>query len=107
MGLGNRQAGDELLGERRIALDVLLGEPDATHVCRDPALHSCAAERELRRAAADVEDKERPVSRIELSGGSDEREPCFFIARNELGPHADSRLGYVEEGVPVAGVPRC
>ena len=70
MSFGDRQAGDELLGERRVVLDGLLGQPDTPDVERDGGLGFVGTEGELGRAAADVEHEERTVGRIEIGGGA-------------------------------------
>ena len=70
----------------RVVVQVLLGDAHAPHVDGQRALRLGRAGDELGRAAADVDDEERPVSRVEVSRGADERQASFFVARQQLGP---------------------
>lgn len=70
-----------------------------------PPLHARATHGKLGRATANVENQIRAVGGVELGGRTKERELGFFVARDELGAHADSALGYVEEHVTVRSVP--
>ena len=56
-------------------------------------------------AAADVDDEERAVARVEVGGGAGEAELALLLAAQQLGARADDGLGGGEEVVRVGGVP--
>jgi hypothetical protein len=95
----------QLLGGRRIADEVLLGEAHAPEVERPHRLHLAGADDELGRPATDVDHKERAVGRVELGGGACEAELALLRAAQQLGPHAHDRLRRIEELVGVVRIP--
>ena len=104
VGLGDREAGDELLWRGWVALDVLLGESNTPDVERHRRFGLVDAVREFRRAAPDVEDEERSVGGVEVGGRAVERQAPLFEPGEQLGASADDRLDRVEELVSVGGV---
>ena len=63
VGVGEADAGGQLLGLGRVVVEELLGEPHAADVDRDHALDLVGADDELGRPAADVDDEERARAR--------------------------------------------
>ena len=67
----------------------LLGEAHAADVDRArldrPSGSGWRPDRELGGAAADVDDQERAVGRVELGGGAQERQPGLLLAAEQLG----------------------
>ena len=57
------------------------------------ALGVVGADDELGRAAADVDDEERPVRLVDVGGRAEERQLTLLRARQQLGPRADDLLG--------------
>ena len=85
-------------------MQLLLGDPHASHVDGQRALRLGRAGHELGRPATDVDDEERPVSRIEVSRRATEREASLFVARQQLGLDAHDLFRHREEVVAVRGV---
>ena len=83
----DRHRDAQLLGRRRIGMEELLGEPDATDVDRHQLLRAVDARDELRRAAADVDDEIR-LGLGQAGGRAEELEARLLLAAQQLGPHA-------------------
>jgi hypothetical protein len=104
VGVGEADAGGQLLGLGRVVLEVALAEADAAHVDRHDPLHLGRADDELGRAAADVDDEEGTPCGVELGSRALERQPALLVAAQQLGPGADEVLDGVEQLVAVGGV---
>jgi hypothetical protein len=94
----------ELLWLRRIVVQLQLGEPHGADV---HGIHTVGRRRpdgELGGAAADVDDEEGPLGRVEGGHGALERQPGLLVAGQELGRRAEDVGGGGEEGVPVSRV---
>ena len=68
--------------------------------------HVVGADHALGGPAADVDDEERSVARVEVGGGAGEAQRSLLVAAEQLRARADHRLGRGEEVLGVAGVPR-
>ena len=85
-------------------VDPLLGEADTADITRTGCFGLDGADHELRRTTTDVDHQERPVRRIQLSGGAGEREATLLGAREQFRSVAQRRFSGVEEFLPVGGV---
>ena len=105
VGVGEADAGGQLLGPGRVVVEELLGEPDAADVDRHDALDVVGADDELGGPAADVDDEERAEGGVEVAGGPDERQaPLLVAADSSSGRAPTTSLDRVEELVAVGRV---
>ena len=81
-----------------------LGEPDAADRQRHGGLGVVDADRELGRAAADVEDEERSSLGFELGGGAEEAEQGLLLPVEHLEVGAEHLAGLGQEVVAVGDV---
>ncbi|OPZ55431.1 MAG: hypothetical protein BWY91_01029 [bacterium ADurb.BinA028] len=98
----------DLVGGRRVAAQVALGEPHATDVDRASGLHRVGAPDELRGAATDVDDEIGPLHLRgdEVTGGPEEGQPSLLLAADDLGCDVEVPERCTDPGDELVGVAR-